>query len=135
MTAEAGMAKAKVLVVDDTSIELSACVKELTRAGHEVFGAASGREAIEIAERERPDIVFTDLVMPGMDGVEVCRKLRELRPETVVILVSAHPEDAARSQMDFIDAGGREEWLRKPLGEDELAKAVGRILEEKGCQR
>jgi len=125
------MDKIKILIVDDEKIILKAYSRELERMGYEVYRAMNGQEAIEIAQREKPDIVFTDLIMPGMNGVEVCKKIKEMHPETEVVLVSGYPEEVVEHQMNFVGAGGREEWLRKPLGPDELPRTVKKILNEK----
>jgi YesN/AraC family two-component response regulator len=124
------MGKAKILIVDDEKIILTAYAKELKMAGYEALRAMTGKEAIEIARKEKPDIVFTDLVMHEMNGVEVCKKIKEIRPETEVVLISGYPEEIQKFQMDFIDAGGREEWLRKPLGQDELPETAKKIMKE-----
>lgn len=124
------MGKAKILIVDDEKIVLIAYVKELKTAGYEVLRAMTGKEAIEIAGKEKLDIVFTDLVMPEMNGIEVCKKIKEINPETMVVLISGYPEEIQKYQMDFISAGGREEWLRKPLTHDELPETAEKILEE-----
>lgn len=58
------MRKAKILIIDDEKIVLSTYSKELTAAGYDVFTASNGRTALEIVRQEKPDIVFTDLVMP-----------------------------------------------------------------------
>lgn len=126
------MDRIKILLVDDEKIILKAYAKELELAGHDVYKAINGQEAIKIAQKDKPDIVFTDLIMPGMDGVEVCKKIKELYPDAEIVLVSGHPEDAAKNQVNFIRAGGRDEWLRKPLGPDELSNTVEKILLRRG---
>jgi len=126
------MAKPKILIVDDEKIVLKAYARELERVGYEVFRAMTGSEAIEIAKRERPDIVFTDLIMPKMNGVEICKTLKGICPDAEIVLISGYPEEVVRFQIAFVDAGGREEWLRKPLSIDELPDTAKLILKEKG---
>lgn len=126
------MCKAKILIVDDEKIVLRAYVRELEKAGYEVFRAMTGQEAIEIAQKEKPDIVFTDLVMPEMNGVEVCKKIKEINPGIEVVLISGYPEEISKYGEDFWDAGGRDEILRKPLGPDELPGKAEKILKEIG---
>jgi CheY-like chemotaxis protein len=74
------MDKIKILIVDDEKIILKAYAKELEAIGCEVYRAMNGQEAIKMAQRENFDIVFTDLVMPGMNGVEVCRGIKKIHP-------------------------------------------------------
>lgn len=131
---EVVMGKAKIMIVDDEGIVLRAYEKELTKVGYEVFRAMTGKEALEIARKEKIDIVFTDLVMSEMNGVEVCKEIKKMSPKTELVLMSGCPEEVAKHQMGFIEAGGRDEWLRKPLGPNELPETVEKILKEKGAE-
>ncbi|MFH1874388.1 MAG: response regulator [Pseudomonadota bacterium] len=124
------MSKAKVLIVDDEKIVLKAYSLELEEAGFEVFRAASGAEAIAMTKKEMPEIVFTDLVMPGMNGVEICKKIKEIKPDAQVVLISGHPEEVVKYAVAFVDAGGKEEWLRKPLAKDELIETAEKLVKE-----
>ncbi len=124
------MSKAKVLIVDDEKIVLKAYSIELEEEGFEVFRAATGPEAIEIMKKEMPEIVFTDLVMPGMNGVEICKQIKEIKPDAQVVLISGHPEEVVKYAVAFVEAGGKEEWLRKPLAEDELIQTANKLLQE-----
>src|SRR5438270_14035008 len=66
----------KILVVDDTPANIRVMTAVLEPMGYRVLGAGSGPEALELVRRERPDLILLDLMMPGMDGYEVCRQLR-----------------------------------------------------------
>jgi YesN/AraC family two-component response regulator len=125
------MGKAKILIVDDEKIVLKAFSRELEHEGYTVFRAITGSEALKIAEREKPEIVFTDLVMPEMNGLEICKAIKQMLPGTEVVLISGFPEEVLKYGLDFVKAGGREEWLRKPLAADELPKAAKKLLFEK----
>jgi len=72
---------AKILVVDDTPRNVKLLADLLTVKGYAVVTAASGQEALDKINREQPDLVLLDVVMPEMSGYEVCRKIREI-PET-----------------------------------------------------
>lgn len=124
------MKKIRILLVDDEAIILIGWQKELEPEGYDVRTALTGREAIEMARKEKPDIVITDLVVPDMNGVEICRKIKEMHPDTDVVLVSGHPLETKNLVMDFINAGGRDEYLRKPLIEDEIRKTIHKIATE-----
>ena len=87
--------------------------------------------AIEIAHKQKPDIVITDLIMPGMNGVELCRRIKEVSPATEVVLLSGHPEAVNKYQRDFVSAGGRDTILSKPLSIVEMIGAVETIMGEK----
>ncbi len=127
------MHKAKILIVDDEAIILKAYARELERAGYKVFTASQGQTAVEIARKEHPDIVFTDMVMPGMDGVDVCREIKADRNDTEVILISGYPDEVIEKETGFFEAGGRREWLKKPLDIDELPRTVAKIVMEKNA--
>jgi len=123
--------KPMILIVDDEALILLSWEKSLTSAGYNVKTASSGKEAIEIIQERSPDIVFTDLIMPEMNGVELCKKIKTISPYTEVVLVSGHPQEIYNHQRNFIEAGGREAFLRKPLFTNELREAVEAIMREK----
>ena len=123
--------KVMILIVDDEELILMGWKYALESAGYNVRTALTGINAISIAQRERPDIVITDLIMPKMNGVEICRKIKEKSPGTEVVLVSGHPEEIKNFQTDFINAGGMDLLLKKPLSTDEIVGAVKVIMNEK----
>ncbi len=125
------MKKAKILLVDDEEIVLVGWQEELTLAGYEVKIASSGIQAVEAARKDKPDIVITDLVMPEMNGVEVCGKIKELYSDLEVVFVSGHPREIEMHLMDFLSAGGRDEFLRKPIFENEMVKVIEKIMKER----
>ncbi|MFA5362605.1 MAG: response regulator [Candidatus Omnitrophota bacterium] len=125
------MDKGKILVADDDNPNLESVCGELEREGFTVFGAVEPEEIFDIAGKERPDIVFIDLVMQGMNGVEICRKVKEIALEADVVLLSGFPQEIERSLMDFIKAGGRDEYLRKPLFNGEITESAEKIMGEK----
>ncbi|MDD4956862.1 MAG: response regulator [Candidatus Omnitrophica bacterium] len=126
------MLKGRILVVDDEEIILMGIKGELEACGHEVVTVSNGKQALELVSEARFDIAFVDLVMPGLNGVEVCKGIKKEHPDTEVVLISGHPSEIFKYQMDFYKAGGRDEVLRKPfvLG-NELSRVVDNILREK----
>jgi len=121
------MKKADILIVDDEKILLEGWKEELTLAGYSVKTAESGKEALEMIKDDKPDIVITDLVMPGMNGVEVCRQVKGIYPDVEVLFVSGHPREIEKHLMDFLKAGGRDEFLRKPMIENELIEVIEKV--------
>src|SRR3954470_22878137 len=90
--------RARILVVDDTPANLSLLLGALSDAGHEILVAESGRSALSLLEHTTPDLVLMDLVMPGMDGIATCRRMKE-RPEcrnVPVIFMTAIEEPAQK---------------------------------------
>jgi cyclic di-GMP phosphodiesterase len=128
--ANAVKSSGKVLVVDDVPANMHGLRQLLAAQGYDVLTAQDGEEAIDVATRERPDIVLTDIRMPKKDGFEVCRELRsrEATRLTPVILVtgSAETDDKIRA----IDAGASE-FLSKPIDISELRVRVRSLVQLK----
>lgn len=125
------MEKRKILLVDDEELILVGWQETLETAGYHVRTALSGKKAVEMAKEEKPDIVITDLVMAEMNGVDVCREIKKTFPDVDVLLVSGHPDEIRKCQMDFILAGGKDVFLRKPLLDEELVDTVKSTLSER----
>ncbi len=112
-----------VLVVDDQTINIQVVGTMLTREGYEVIPATSGAQALQRMAARQPDLVLLDVMMPDMDGFEVCRKLRE-HPDTSalpVIFVSAANDSEA--MMRGLEAGGVD-YITKPFNKAELLVRV-----------
>lgn len=108
------MDSVKILIVDDEPDILEFLKYNLAKEGYEVLTALDGEEGIKIAEREHPQLVILDIMMPKMDGVEVCRYLRS-KPEfskTLIAFLTAREEDY--SQIAALDVGG-DDYITKPI--------------------
>lgn len=108
------METVKILIVDDEPDILDFLSYNLVKEGYEVFTASNGQEGIKVAEREQPRLIILDIMMPKMDGVEVCRQLRS-KPEfehTIITFLTAREEDY--SQIAALDVGG-DDYITKPI--------------------
>jgi two-component system alkaline phosphatase synthesis response regulator PhoP len=108
------MEAAKILVVDDEPDILEFLRYNLAKEGYDVFTANHGEEGIKKAQEVKPDLIILDIMMPRMDGVEVCRHLRAL-PEfsrTAIAFLTAREEDY--SQIAALDVGG-DDYITKPI--------------------
>jgi DNA-binding response OmpR family regulator len=116
----------RVLVVDDEPTIVEIVGRYLERAGYETAGAGDGFEALESAAVERPDLVVLDLMLPGIDGIEVMRRLRELPgPPLAVILLTARGEESDR----LVGLRqGADDYVVKPFSPAELVARVGAVL-------
>ena len=121
------MRRKKVLLVDDSATVLLLHHGMLMELGYEAVTARDGLEALARAETERPDLVFLDVVMPHLDGLETCRALRtrELTRHTPIILCSTRAEP--RSVQAGYDSGCTE-YLSKPFDGEELRTLLHRYL-------
>jgi DNA-binding response OmpR family regulator len=113
-----------VLVVDDEPIVREVVVGYLRRDGFRTLEAADGERACELVERERPDLVVLDLMLPGLDGLSVCRRIRA-RSEVPVIMLTARGEEADR--IVGLELGA-DDYVTKPFSPRELAARVRTVL-------
>ena len=104
----------KILVVDDEPDIIEFLKYNLERENYQVFTAQNGREAIKMAEKEHPNLIVLDLMMPEMDGVDVCRSLRQNSDfdSTIIAFLTARVEDY--SQIAALDVGG-DDYITKPI--------------------
>jgi excisionase family DNA binding protein len=114
-----------VLVVDDERDVCRMFGLFLERDGYRVAVAADGKEAIEAAQREMPDVVLLDLVMPGMSGVEVLKRLHAMDRELPVIIVTGHPDSALLTEALRYPPMT---LLQKPVDREVLLGTIRRVL-------
>lgn len=120
-----------LLVEDETSIRKFIKIN-LERDGYTVFESGTGEDGIEIALKEGPDIVLLDVMLPGIDGFEVCKILREKLPNLGIIMLTAKAEDFDKIMgLQY----GTDDYITKPFNPTELTlriKSLERRLEKKG---
>lgn len=117
----------KVLIVDDQGTIITTLKFQVNHAGYDMITATNGEEALTVTARQKPDLVMLDVMMPALNGFEVCRRLKN-DPATasipVFIVTSLHSDadsDAARNS-------GANEFLVKPLKTDDLVKRLRKYL-------
>lgn len=126
------MTPQKVLLVDDEQDILDLLKYNLEREGIKVFTAANGLDGLRSAKAERPDLIVLDIMMPGMDGVEVCNQLRSL-PEfkqTLITFLTARGEDY--SQIAGFEAGA-DDYITKPVKPKVFVSKVKALLKRAGA--
>jgi CheY-like chemotaxis protein len=115
-------ATATILVVDDDALINIGTVDMIEDLGHRAIEAYSGREALQIlADGQRIDAMLTDYAMPGMNGIELAIKARELRPDLQILLASGYAELPDGSTTDL-------PRLSKPFRQEELASLLRQVL-------
>jgi two-component system KDP operon response regulator KdpE len=111
---------ARILVVDDEPQIQRAVRTALSRHGYAVISAMTGEEALLLVAERRPDVVLLDLMLPGIDGLAVCRRIRAESPVPIIVL-SARGEE--RDKVAALD-GGADDYLTKPFGVEELLARI-----------
>jgi two-component system response regulator HydG len=121
------MTTATVLVVDDDRANLDSVARIFQREGLATFSASNGTEALELLRKPEVSVMVTDLMMPGMDGQELLKAARAIRPEVEVVLMTAYAtvETAVAAMKD-----GAYDFITKPLKRHSLVKAVQKALEK-----
>ncbi len=125
------MATEKILLVDDEPDILDFLGYNLKKEGYEIITASNGKEAIEIAQKEQPDLIIMDLMMPEMDGMEACHEIKKIPKlqHTLITFLSARNEDF--TQVAGLDAGA-DDYITKPIKPRLLISRVKALLRRKG---
>jgi CheY-like chemotaxis protein len=131
---------AKILIVDDEEDVRIALKQVLERAGYEVSVAATGNEGLDLMKLEAADLVITDVIMPGIDGITIAQKIREKYRDTRIIVISgggkAAPDPyepdaiSTRSYLASASSAGADRTLTKPFDRNEILRVVRSLLDE-----
>jgi two-component system response regulator RegX3 len=121
----------RILVVDDAEAILDAVTDALAAEGFQVQGASDGIAALEAAEAEPFDLVILDLMLPGLSGTEVCRRLRAESPVPIIMLTA---RDAEADRVLGLEIGA-DDYITKPFSEVELLSRVRAILRRRELDR
>src|SRR5690348_2788791 len=121
----------RILVVDDTEAILDAVTDALATEGFEVQGASDGRTALEAAQAGPFDLVILDLMLPGLSGTEICRRLRAESPVPIIMLTARDSEADRVLGLEL----GADDYITKPFSEVELLSRVRAILRRRELDR
>ncbi len=117
------MPPVKILIVDDEELIVRLLSMSLRSDGYQTVSAFSGEQGLEVFKAESPDIVVTDIKMPGMDGLELLKKIKEINPEKEVIIVTGHGDiDSTITALQY----GASDFINKPVRDAALAIALER---------
>ena len=126
------MAGERLLLVDDEENLRSMLDAALRHSGFDVVPVGSGREALEAVKAERPEVIVLDVMLPDIDGFEVCRRLRTEGDRTPVLFLTAR--DATEDTVRGLTLGG-DDYLVKPFSLEELVARIGSVLRRTGTAK
>ncbi len=119
------MTRAKRILLAEDEVALRDFVsRNLHARGFEVLEASNGLEAVAVWERENPDLLILDIMMPRMDGLEVCRRVREYSSVPIIVLTALDAESDKVTALDL----GADDYLSKPFGVEELLARMRAVL-------
>lgn len=121
------MAKKKVLIVDDSPTVVAMTRSMLEESGYEAISASSGPEALESIKAQKPDLILLDVMLPGMDGYQVCRlvKFDESSKNIPVIMLTSRAADSDKEKASQV---GADSYLIKSFGDDVLANKIKELI-------
>jgi len=117
------MFKKKILIIEDTEFMKKLISDVLKEAGYEVVTASSGEEGLQKVREEKPDLVLLDVVMPGMDGFEVCRILREDESNNLMPIIMLTAQENEDHKLEGLELGA-DDYIIKPFNSRELVSRV-----------
>jgi len=114
----------QILIVDDEPNILATVAPLLRNNSYAVLSAMSGRAALEIVERDKPDLIVLDLGLPDLDGIEVCRQVRQTSSAPIIVLSARGAEGDKVAALD----AGADDYVTKPFGAEELLARIRAAL-------
>lgn len=119
---------ARILVIDDEPVVTQTLRRYLERHGFEVFVASNGDEGCEIQAREQTDLVVTDILMPGREGFETIKVLREISPDVKIVAISGGGRNEPHTYLRFAQQFGADRAFSKPLDMTVLVSSIRELL-------
>ncbi len=121
----------KILLIDDEEAIVRLLAMSLRSDGYDVVTALSGEEGLQIFKEEKPELVLTDIKMPGMNGIEVLRNIKSMQPDTEVVIITGHGDiDNAIEALKF----GASDFINKPVRDEVLSVALERAKEKRAIK-
>jgi two-component system, chemotaxis family, chemotaxis protein CheY len=115
----------KILIIDDSSFQQKILTSILKEAGYDVVIAENGKEGLECAEKEKPDVMITDLLMPEFDGYFLLENMKAKNLQIPVIISTSDVQDYTRQRCARLGAAG---FLNKPVKKETLLPAIKKVL-------
>lgn len=124
-----GKTRKKILFIEDESDQIMMISLRLEKNGYEVISSVDGEDGLQRASTEKPDLILVDVIMPGIDGFEVCRRLRK-NPVTKRIPIISTTAAGADDVEHQCLAAGADDCVRKPYDSADLLMKIKRLLEK-----
>lgn len=121
---------AKILIIDDSIVARMSLKSCLPKEGHEIAEAGDGASGIELFNSFKPDVTFLDLTMPTMDGSQALKEMKQIRPEGVIIVLTA---DIQKRTIDMVNDLGAYRVLKKPPQKTEVSETLNEVLASAGA--
>jgi CheY-like chemotaxis protein len=122
--------KKKILFIEDEPDQIVMISLRLERNGYKVISSLDGEEGIEMAVKEKPDLILADVIMPGIDGFEVCRRLRKNPTTKHIPIISTTAAGMDDVEHQCLTAGA-DDCVRKPYDSADLLLKIKRLLDKK----
>ncbi len=120
----------KVLIVDDSQLILKITRSILEKAGYSVLDASDGAECFEVLAKEKPDLILLDVNMPGMDGCDLCTKIKRNETTSDILVVMFTTSSTDWDVRKSFEYGGADAHINKPFEKEELVNLVKNLLKE-----
>lgn len=120
----------KILIADDDKILIQVYSHMLAKQGHETVLAYNGIEAIDILQKDRFDILITDILMPLKEGIEVIREVRGTNPQMKIIAISSGGKIGLPSFLKIAESFGADASLSKPFTEEQLLQKIEEVIHQ-----
>ncbi len=119
----------RVLIIDDSATIVAVLGKMLRQSGYDTAGAGTAELGLEFARAERPDLIFLDIVLPGMSGFDALRQLRRdpVTRDTPIIMISGNVQ---ATEQFYVRRIGADDFMKKPFGRAEVFSRIGRLVEQ-----
>ena len=120
--------KASILIVDDEEVVRRSHLRSLADTGCHTEAAEDGHQALRVMEQRRFDVILLDLRMPGLDGMDVLKTIKERWPESEVVVITGYPSiETAKEAVRL----GAQNYIAKPVGPDDVIKAANEAMTQK----
>jgi len=122
--------KKRILIVDDSLFVCVSMKDTLSSANYSVKYARSGEDAMDLLKNRMYDLIYVDMIMPGMNGIKTCELIKEIYPDAKLIFMTGCYDDVQKRHESFVSVGGEDYCLYKPFTRDEVLLSAATFLRD-----